>query len=59
MEETVMSPGAQAPEPEEKGKRNMTIAIVAGVVALCCCCFSAFAAWWLFNNGDALLEQLG
>ena len=47
-----------APAEEPKSNRNMIIIAVVVVVLLCCCC-SAVAGVYLWNNGDALLEQFG
>jgi flagellar basal body-associated protein FliL len=47
---------------EEQPKSNRTmIIIVVVLVVLCCCCaiVGGGAAFWLWNNGDALLEGLG
>jgi hypothetical protein len=46
------------PEPvAEPKKANKTLIIVAVVaIVLCCCCLiAAGGAYWLWNNGDALL----
>ena len=53
-------PSYQAEPIEEKSAKNKTliiIIIVAAVLLLCCCC--AVAAWFLWQNGDQILEQLG
>ena len=53
--------GTPIPPIEEPKKNNTTmIIIVVVLVILCCCCvvFSGGLAW-LWNNGDALIEQYG
>ena len=45
------------PEPK-KNNRTLIIAVVA-VVVLCCCCVAISSGIWLWNNGDALLYNLG
>jgi hypothetical protein len=51
-----MSP-SPAPAPDNR-RRNMIIAVVVSAVLLCCCCFIVVAGYWLWNNGDQLLQQL-
>lgn len=47
-------------EVEEPKKNNKTlIIIIAVIVVLCCCCIAIGGASWLWNNGDALLYELG
>jgi hypothetical protein len=42
---------------EEPKKSNTPIIIgVVVVVLLCCCCFTAIGVWWLWNNGDSLMN---
>ncbi len=50
------TPIAPTPAPEEPKKNNTVLYIVIGVVVLCCCCAAAIGAWWLWNNGDRLLQ---
>lgn len=51
--------GYEAP-PSGGGKsRNMTIVIVVVVVLLCCCCLGSVGGYYLWNNGDALMQQFG
>jgi hypothetical protein len=45
-------------DEQPKNNRNMMIIGVVAVVLLCCCCAIA-AGVYLWNNGDALLEQFG
>ncbi len=40
-------------------QRNVIIIVVIVVIVLCCCCLGGIAAWWLWNNGDALLRDMG
>jgi len=44
------------PAPEEPRKNNTVLYIAIGAVILCCCCSAAFGAWWLWNNGDRLIQ---
>ena len=44
------------PVSEEPKKNNTVLYIVIAVVVLCCCCAAAIGAWWLWNNGDRLLQ---
>jgi len=50
--------GAPIPPIDEPKRNNNTIMIIVIVVLvlLCCCCAVALGAWWLWNNGDALLN---
>jgi hypothetical protein len=47
------------PAPEEPRKNNTVLYIVIGVVLLCCCCATLAGAYWLWNNGDRLLQGVG
>jgi len=48
------------PVVEEPKKNNQTVIIVVvALVVLCCCCVMSISAIWLWNNGDALLNNLG
>jgi hypothetical protein len=44
------------PAPEEPRKNNTVLYIVIGAIVLCCCCATAAGAYWLWNNGDSLLQ---
>lgn len=44
-----------SPEQPKKSNTGLIIAVVA-VVLLCCCCIGAAGAWWLWNNGDQLVQ---
>lgn len=46
--------------PEQPKKNNTTLIIVIVVlVILCCCCVVVGGfGWWLWTNGDAILEQM-
>ncbi len=48
-----------APVAEKTGKNKtlITIIIVIAVLLLCCCC--AGTGWFLWNNGDQILYELG
>jgi len=41
---------------EQPKKNNTVLYIVIGVVVLCTCCAAIAGAYWLWNNGDRLLE---
>ncbi|MBI3240833.1 MAG: hypothetical protein HYZ49_00870 [Chloroflexi bacterium] len=49
-----MDSGTPSPAPANN-QRNIIIGVVVAVVLLCCCCLTAIAAYWLYQNGDALL----
>ena len=51
----------KGPEPEVKKKDNkiLIIVVVVAVILLCCCLVAVLLGVWLWNNGDALLEDLG
>ncbi len=57
METPPINP-APTPTPvsEEPKKNNTVLYIVIAVVVLCCCCAAAIGAWWLWNNGDRLMQ---
>jgi hypothetical protein len=42
----------------EKEKNNKVWLIVIVVLVVICCCFAvgAYGVWWLWNNGDQLLD---
>lgn len=44
------------PITEEPKKNNTVLYVVIGVVVLCCCCAAVAGAWWLWNNGDRLIQ---
>ena len=48
-------------EPSTPKKSNSTtIIIVVVAVVLCCCCVVVVGGgYWLWSNGDSILEQLG
>jgi hypothetical protein len=56
MNEPTSTPAPDQPQP--KSNQGMIIAIVV-VVVLCCCCASAAGGWYLWNNGDQMLQDLG
>jgi hypothetical protein len=43
---------------QDNKQRNIIIAVVVVVVLLCCCCISAGVAYYLWENGDQLMEGL-
>ena len=42
---------------QSKPRNNTVIIIVVVVVLLCCCCAAAAAGYYLWTNGDALIQQ--
>lgn len=42
---------------QNKNKTLIIVIVVVAVLLLCCCC--AAAAWFLWNNGDQILYELG
>ncbi len=50
------TPPATAEAQAPKSNRKIWIIVIVAVVLLCCCCL-AIAGIWLWNNGDALIEQ--
>ena len=45
-------------EPEKKNNKTLIIIlIVAAVLLLCCCCGGV--VWFLWNNGDDIMQELG
>jgi hypothetical protein len=44
-----------SPEQPKKSNTGLIIAVVV-VVLLCCCCIGGVGAWWLWNNGDRLMQ---
>lgn len=49
----------QIPPPvltEEPKKNNTVLYVVIGVVVLCGCCATLAGLYWLWNNGDRLLQ---
>jgi len=52
MSEMPVTPSEEQPK---KNNTPMIIGIVV-VVLLCCCCVVGFGGWYLWNNGDALLN---
>jgi hypothetical protein len=51
--ETPMTP---APAPEEPKKNNTLMIVGIVIIVLCCCCVAAAGAYWLWNNGDRLMQ---
>ncbi len=45
-------------EPEKKNNKTLIIIlVVAAVLLLCCCCGGI--GWFLWNNGDDIMRELG
>lgn len=44
------------PAPEEPRKSNTVLYVIIAAVVLCGCCSVAIGAWWLWNNGDSLMQ---
>ncbi len=51
-------PTAPPPAPAPQ-KNNTWLIIVIVLVVLCCCCVGGIGIYWLWNNGDKLLQNLG
>lgn len=49
--------GTPAP-PADNRQRNMIIGVVVGLLVLCCLCTTLAGGWWLWNNGDVLIDAL-
>lgn len=50
------SEGTSTP-PEKKKNTTLIIVVVVLLVLCCCCALIAGGGYWLWVNGDALLEQ--
>jgi hypothetical protein len=51
--------GTTEPPFQEPRRTNRSIVItIIVLIVLCCCCAAILAGYWLWNNGDQLLEQL-
>ena len=48
-------PQAGGVPPKKNNKTLIIILIVVGVLVLCCCCASAY---YLYQNGDYILEEI-
>lgn len=46
--------GFGQPEPK-KSNTGLIVAIIV-VLLLCCCCVGTICGWWLWNNGDSLID---
>jgi hypothetical protein len=46
-------------EGEPKKNNRTLIIVIVALVVLCCCCVAIASSVWLWNNGDALLYNLG
>lgn len=44
-------------EPPKKSNNTMIIIVVVVVLLCCCCVVLAGATYWLWMNGDALIQQ--
>jgi hypothetical protein len=40
----------------KKSNTGMIIAIIV-IILLCCCCISTIAGWYLWMNGDSLMNR--
>jgi hypothetical protein len=59
MNETVISTPSPLPETPQK-KTNIWLIVGIVLIVLCCCCaVAAGVIWYLWNNGDALLNSYG
>ena len=43
---------------QDNKQRNIIIAVVVVVLLLCCCCISGVVGYYLWENGDQILESL-
>ena len=41
---------------QDNKQRNIIIAVVVVVVLLCCCCIAASVGYYLWQNGDKLMQ---
>lgn len=46
------------PEPEKKKNTTLIVVVVVLLVLCCCCLLLGGAGYWMYWNGDALLEEL-
>ncbi len=54
-----MEPTSEPLSVEPKKPNKTLIIVVVVVLVLCCCCLvMGGAGYWLWNNGDALLQGL-
>ena len=54
MNDQISNPMTDGPK-----KNNTMIIIVVIVVVLCLCCVALGGGYWLWNNGDRLLQSSG
>jgi hypothetical protein len=61
MMETPVTPTPEVLPPVQPEKKSRTGLIIGIVVAVLCCCCLVFGGlgYWLWNNGDQLMQQLG
>lgn len=60
MNQTNMDPTAPPPASTPAPQKNNTwLIIVIVLVVLCCCCVGLGGAYWLWTNGDRLIQNLG
>ena len=57
METPGMTPDPMSVQPEPKKSNTGLIIAVVVVVLLCCCCIFAIGGWYLWMNGDALINR--
>lgn len=56
MENPNITPDPFSGQPEpKKSNKGLMIAIIV-VVLLCCCCVFGVGGWWLYQNGDSLMN---
>jgi hypothetical protein len=47
-------------EAPKSNRRTIIIVVVIAVILLCCCCpVIGYGLYWLWQNGDSLLGNLG
>jgi len=57
FEQPVQYPPPAGMPPEKKSNKTLIIILVIVAVLLLCCCCGAIG-WFLWNNGDQIIEQL-
>ena len=51
-----MAPDAFSGQPEPKKNNTGLIIAIMVILLLCCCCIIGVGVWWLWNNGDSLMN---
>jgi flagellar basal body-associated protein FliL len=53
-----LPPSPTVPEPAKQSNTTLIIIIIVVILLCCCCAVIALGAWWLWVNGDQLLNNL-